>query len=369
MVHAIVVNAAIVGERPTGLGVYTLGVIRGIAERGQPLTVVTSRPEAVAGPGIDVQAAPPVTRPERRALGHLARLLWVQTGFRSVVRRIRPSVVFNPLPEGLLRPPVPQVTTVLDLLPLRYPGEYPRQQYYFRHYVPAVLRWSRAIVVISESTRRDVLRFYPQVSPESIHLAPPGYDSVRFSPDGPVATSDDIPYVLYIGNVMPHKNLVRLIEAFALARAQVDVRLVIRGTGHARYVRAVQAAIAAHRVGPYLDWQPYADADALPALYRGARALLLPSLYEGFGLTALEAMACGTPVVATSSSSLPEVTGGAAVLIDPHDTKAWADAIVRLVTDDASVRDLRPRALARAAEFSWDRTARAVLQAIEAALA
>lgn len=364
----IALNGTIIGQRPTGLGVYTLGVIRALAALCEDLVVFTSRTDAITVPGVRIRAVPAAVRPENGATGHLLRLLWTQTGFRAGIRQTRCDVVFNPLPEGLLRPSVPQVTTVLDLLPLRYPEEYPRQQYYFRHYVPAVLRHSLAIVVISESTRRDLVTFYPQIGFHKLHLAPPGYDAERFRPDGPIAEGLGKAYVLYVGNIMPHKNLVRLVEAFAEARRRISARLVIRGTGHARHVESVRRAVDARGLGSDVDWEPYAPAEQLPSLYRGAGALLLPSLHEGFGMTALEAMACGTPVIASQTPSLQEVVGDAGLLIDPFDTSALADAIVRVVSDNALAQTLRARGLARAAAFSWERTGRAVQRAIDAAL-
>src|SRR5207249_3764109 len=133
-------------------------------------------------------------------------------------------------------------------------------------------------------------------------------------------------------------------------------------------VAELRAVIDARGLAGVVDWQPYAPAETLPALYRGARVLLLPSLYEGFGLTALEAMACGTPVVTTNTSSLPEVVGDAALLVDPHDTGPLADALVRVMTDDTLAKTLGARGLARAPLFSWERTARAVQGAITATL-
>ncbi len=365
----IVVNAAIVGERPTGLGVYALHVIEALHALGERLEVLTSRPDLVAPLGVGVHRVSAGMRPERGARGHLQRLLWVQTGLRGHVRRLRPRLVLNLMPEGLLFPSRPQVTTVHDLLPLLYPSEYPRQQYYFRHYVPAVLRHSRAVIVISESTRRDVLRLYG-LPPEKVHGVFSGYDARRFHPDGPaVPHASGEPYALYVGNVLPHKNLGRLVEAFAAAAARGPGRLVLCGGGRARHVEPLRARIAALGLGGRVEWRAYATPDELPALYRGARMLLLPSLYEGFGLTALEAMACGTAVVASNTSSIPEVVGDAALLVDPLDTGALADAIARLFADDRLAKELGARGPARARLFSWERTGRAIQAVAESVLA
>jgi len=361
--ETIAVNAAIVGERPTGLGLYALQLIAALDALGERLIVYTSQPDLVRARRATVCAIPAAIRPERGARWHLSRLLWVQTGLRLRVRAAKPALLLNLFPEGLLAPRVPQVTVIHDLLPLHYPEEYPRQQHYFRYYVPAVLRFSRAVIVSSESTRRDLLNLY-HLPPEKLCVIHPGYDARRFSPDG--ADSHAEPYALYVGNVMPHKNLIRLVEAFAKA-ARGPRKLVIRGWGRRRHVRALRERIAALGLEARVDWEPYAKAEELPRLYRGARMLLLPSLYEGFGLTALEAMACGTPVITSNTSSLPEVVGDAALLVDPLDTAAIAEAIARLFTDDHLAQELRERGLGRAQLFSWEKTGRAVQAAMREA--
>jgi glycosyltransferase involved in cell wall biosynthesis len=364
----VAINASVVGRRPTGLGVYALHLITALDELGERLTVLTSRPEVIAAPHAIVRRITGSGRPEHGRLGHLARLLWSQSGLRLHTWRERPRLLLNLMPEGVLRPRVPQVTVVHDLLPLLYPSEYPRQQYYFRHFVPAVLGYSRAIIVISESTRRDLLHFYRGVSPDKVHVVLSGYDARWFPPevdDGAVA---DEPYALYVGNVMPHKNLLRMVEAFAEATRRRSGRLVIRGWGKPANVRALQARITALDLWPRVDWQPYASIRELSRLYQRAHMLLLPSLHEGFGLTALEAMACGTPVVTSNTSSLPEVVGDAALFVDPHQTATIADAIARLFADDRLSKDLRERGRARAQLFSWQKTGRAVQRVLREVL-
>jgi glycosyltransferase involved in cell wall biosynthesis len=361
----LAVNATIVGERPTGLGIYGLQLMDALADLGERLTVFTSCPEAVTARHARVVGVTPRIRPERGALGHLARLVWTQTALRAHVRRTRPAALLNLMPEGLLATPVPQVTVIHDVLPLHYPTEYPRQQYYFRHYVPAVLAASRRIIVSSESTRRDIRRFFPRIPDDRLRVVAPGYDARRYTPGLPVAATP--PYALYLGNVMPHKNLGRLVDAFAAVTAR-DVRLVLRGWGRRHHVDALRARIDRLGIAGRVDWAPYADGPTLPALYRGARMLLLPSLYEGFGMTALEAMACGTPVITSATSSMPEVVGDAALLIEPADTAALTAAMARLFADDALAADLSSRGLSRAKLFSWEMTGRAVQAAVREAV-
>ena len=364
--RAVAINAAVVGERPTGLGVFAVNVIESLAELGEQLSVYTSTPGAMARAGVKVAPAPRATRPERGTRGHLTRLAWGQLALRAQLRRARPDVVLHLMPDAVLGLGRPQVATIHDLFPLHFPKEYPRLRYYFRYWVPLVLRACRAVVTISEASRRDIVRHYG-IAPEKIHVALCGYDRRRFTPDGPAATADE-PYALYVGNILPHKNLRRLVDAFSQVAARGPGMLRIRGWGHASHVAVLRERIAARRLTNRVDWQPYAPDDELPALYRGARVLVLPSLLEGFGLTALEAMACGTPVIASKASSLPEVVGQAGVLLDPHDAAGLASAIARVFTDNGLVKDLRERGLARAQQFSWRRTGEAVQGALRAAL-
>ena len=358
----VVVNASILGPAPSGLGQYALGLVRSLDLLREGLVVYTSYPEVLLGLRATVRRTSPLTRPDRGVRGHVARLLWCQTALRGRVSLDRPRVLLNPLPEGVLRCRVPQVTVVHDLVPLAFPRDFPRQQLYFRRLVPAILRESRAVVAVSEATRRAVIAAYG-LRPERVHTIPDGYDPTHFTPIGPAADDGGTPYVLYVGNLLPHKNLPRLIEAVARVARRSAVRLVIAGGGTPARVAELQSL--AERVGARLELMLYVPQQELPALYRGARLLAMPSLAEGFGLPALEAMACGTPAVVGNTSAMPEVVGDAGLLVDPEDPGAIADAVLRLLTQDPLRKELIARGLARATEFSWERTAREVLTVLD----
>ena len=169
------------------------------------------------------------------------------------------------------------------------------------------------------------------------------------------------PFVLYAGNVKPHKNLERLIEAFHLVRDRgLDrLKLVLIGDDISRYT-ALRRAVHRHQLHKYVRFLGYLPEDTLAVMYRLAGVFVFPSLYEGFGLPPLEAMASGTPVVTSNVSSLPEVAGDAAVLVDPYDTRAIADGIYRVLTDQRLRADLKRRGLARAGQFSWESSVRRV---------
>ena len=252
----------------------------------------------------------------------------------------------------------PQITVVHDLLPLSFPPEYPRQQHYFRHLVPRALRLSRQVIADSDSTRADVIRRF-DIAPDKVTVVYPGYDPTLYTSGdpGPGPSLAPEPYLLYVGNLLPHKNLPRLLDAFAILRRRLPVTLIIRGEGWPAYTRSLNEQVETLGLAASVRFLEYVDERALRALYLRAACLVLPSLGEGFGLPVLEAMACGLPVITSRASSLAEVAGDAAVTVNPYDSTALSDAMHRVLTDPALRHDLRRRGLERARLFTWRRTA------------
>ena len=360
------INASIIGESPTGLGLYAINLIRALDTLRDGLRVYTSSPQALGGLRARILPATPLARPERGLRGHLMRLIWVQTALRVRARAAGIEALLNMVPEAILGSPIPQVTVVHDLLPLFFPAEYPRQQYYFRSLVPRVLRSSRVLVADSESTRRDITQSYG-MAPDKVRVVYPGYDPDTYSANGsdrPLPSVEGS-YLLYVGNLLPHKNLLSLLDALAILRRRRRVRLIIRGDGQPAYARAVRERVETLGLGDLVSFQGYAAEGALRDLYAGAVCLVLPSLREGFGLPVLEAMACGTPVITSSSSSLPEVGGDAALRVDPHDAIDLADAMYRVLTDAHLREDLRERGLKWVRAFSWRRTAEQISRLLD----
>jgi glycosyltransferase involved in cell wall biosynthesis len=360
----IAINASIIDPFLSGLGVYTVELSRKLAKFHGDVMLYTAHPEVCAVESPRVRRIRWRVQASQGRMGHLRRLLWTQTVLPCRLLADGAAILLSPLPEGMFLPTVPQVIVVHDVLPLRFPVEYPRQQYYFRYLVPAMLKRARAIVAVSEHTKRDLEMFYG-TNVGTIEVVPNGYNRERYRVG---LASQEIKekyglqsYLLYIGNLLPHKNLQRLLWAFALIAADVPQILVIAGRTDPRYHPKLAAEAKALGVTEKVRFLDYVPAEDLPALYAGADVFVLPSLYEGFGLPILEAMACGTPVIASHTSSIPEVTGDAAALVDPQDVPALA-AIMHAVLADPDVREgLRQRGLARAAQFSWSRTARALL--------
>jgi glycosyltransferase involved in cell wall biosynthesis len=280
------------------------------------------------------------------------------------------TVLFSPVPEGILWRVIPQVVVVHDVLPLHFPNEYPRQQYYFRHLVPAVLKRACRIVAVSESTRRDVSTWYG-IDLQKVRVVPNGFDAQRYHMG---IASQEIKakyrlrsYLLFVGNLLPHKNLSTLLQAFGYIAGRMAHQLVIAGQKDARYYPALAVQTQALGLQDRVLFLDYVAAEDLPGLYAGADACILPSLSEGFGLPILEAMACGTPVVASRTGAIAEVAGTAALLFDPHDAHDMAQTIAAVLGHTEMQEVMRRNGLARAAQFSWGRSATAILEIIKEA--
>jgi glycosyltransferase involved in cell wall biosynthesis len=273
-------------------------------------------------------------------------------------------------PKGKTR----YVLTVHDLIPLLFPQSVKRRHaYYFRLAIGRLLKLADAIIVDSAYTRDRIAERFNMFA-DKVSVVYPGVDTLRFRPLADRSIAHEIrvrygigehPYFLYVGNIEPRKNLSVVISAYAEMLKSKELkskpRLVIAGadSGLCNDVFALPVSLGLSQSVSFIG--PVSD-EELPLLYAGASVFLFPSLHEGFGLPVLEAMACGTPVVTSNVTSLPEIAGDAAVVIDPANTRELIAAMMRVLTNEALAEELRQKGLARAGRFTWDETARQTLQ-------
>jgi alpha-1,3-rhamnosyl/mannosyltransferase len=265
-------------------------------------------------------------------------------------------------------PGTPTLLTVYDLIPVLFPEHVSRRaRALFRLSTALALRAARHSIAISQATRRDALAHF-RLAPERISAVPLAADPVfRPQPAAALAALRDryeLPprFLLYLGSNKPHKNLVRLVEALARLPAGLAMAtpLVIAGAWLPEHPEPRERAQALG-LGDRVRWLGRVPGTDLPALYAAATGFVFPSLYEGFGLPVIEALACGTPAACAATSSLPEVAGDAALLFDPADVPAIAEALRRLIDDGDLRTELVARGLEQAARFSWERTAQMTL--------
>jgi glycosyltransferase involved in cell wall biosynthesis len=280
-----------------------------------------------------------------RATAALRDVAWYPLALPRAARGA--DVLHCPTFRAPLRSHVPLVVTVLDLAVIRHPELFNRwNRTYSRAAVPRVVRAARRLIAISEFTKRELVDLLG-VPPERVRVigVPP---RAGLGAEGARAEGD---YVVAVGTLEPRKNLTRAAEA--ARRTGVELRVVgARGWGNVE-LNGVRL------LGEVPD-------DDLAGLYRGARALVYPSLYEGFGIPILEAMACGTPVVTSAGGATEEVAGGAAVLVDPYDAASIAHGIEQA---ESRREELRTAGFARVAEFSWDDVAARTIDVYEEARA
>lgn len=367
MIIGIDSSRAVVAQR-TGTETYSLYLIRHLAKialsRGHYLRLYVrdAPPDGLlpSGPGIEVRVI---------AQGRL----WTHLGLGPEVRRNPPDVLFVPAHVIPLRCATPSVVTIHDLGYKHYPGAHPLlSRLYLDWSTGHNARAARCAIVDSWATARDLRRYY-NTPEEKIRVVYPGIDPAL----APIHSAELLtvvrsrydlpnPYILHVGSLQPRKNLVRLARAFAQMRQHYHgpLDLVLAGPRGWRYERLFSEV---RRLGleGCVRFPGYVADEDMGALYSGARVFAFPSLYEGFGFPALEAMRCETPVVCSSASSLPELVGDAAITFPPTDVGAMADALLRALGDEELRQALIAKGRKQAAQFTWESCAREALAILE----
>jgi glycosyltransferase involved in cell wall biosynthesis len=325
-----------------GIGTYIRGLLDGLAELAPPEEIVVLAPAeararipaafehvAVDAPHYSVQELIVVGAAIRRArldLFHAPHYVTPLTRNRTVV-------------------------TIHDLIHLHQPHHNPVKPLYARMMISRAFANASRVLTVSEAVKRQLAARYGHA--EKIVVTPNGIDA-RFTADGPRASGR---YVLYAGNDKPHKNVETVVHAIERVVLPDGVQLVLAGGAFERFRERERVVIAG-----------FVDEEQLAALYRGALAVVVPSIEEGFGLPAAEAMASGAPVITSDAAALVEVTGGAALHVDARDVDGWVDAIATIASDESLRRDLSSRGLLRAAGFTWRACAEATLESYREAL-
>ena len=331
----LLLNYKPVLSQPTGIGVYANAVLPAFDQFEHTLI-----PGGGSGSGKE----------------RLKRLAWSQFQLPRMARKRKADLIFTPAPEGYLgEQAVPQVVMVHDLRPLSHP-ERSMQSIYFRSWVPPLLQQCRHILTNSSFTASEICRTIG-IPEEKVSVTPLGYDIDHFYPSELKQRLHHRPYLLHIGQAYPHKNLERLIHAFSsIACRFPEVDLLLLGKPHpfetTRLQRLTSELGLLSRI-IFKSYVPYAD---LPNWYRGALAFVYPSLWEGFGLPILEAMACGCPVITSYGSGTEEVAGDSALLINPLRTESIATSLSQLLSETNIRSILLTKGLLRSQSYSWDVT-------------
>ncbi|MCF7765390.1 MAG: glycosyltransferase family 4 protein [Verrucomicrobia bacterium] len=302
----------------------------------------------------------------------IQNILWHQTRLPARCRELGLDVIHVPSYRRMLwRKPCALVSTIHDLAPFHVRGKYdPARMFYGRVVARALARRQDGVIAISQNTANDITRFFG-IPSERLHLIHNGIDHDRFQPGDPEAARHQVsrrwnlnkPFFLYVSRLEhPAKNHVRLIEAFTRFKRETgsDWLLALGGSDW-HGAEAIYESARASEVNDSIRFLGFVPDDVLPDLYRAAGTMVYPSLFEGFGFPPIEAMACGCPVISSTSGSLAEVVAEAAERIEPEDITAIQTALNRLATDPARGDQLRRAGLLNARRFNWSDNARQVL--------
>jgi glycosyltransferase involved in cell wall biosynthesis len=340
----------------------------GTRRYGQGLRAALSQRSDVAIMDVCHTRRHPSSSAARIVLGLDRELHYYPRRLKHCARRLGADLIHIPAPLGPLSARIPFVLTIFDVLPIRHPELFTRaNNVHSRWLLPRISRAANLIITISEYSRLEICELL-ELPPDRVMTVYPGVDE-RF---GPTPVDEELlinrfgvrpPYVLATGTLEPRKNLRSVLDAFS--GLPDDVSLVVAGA-HGWHAKPIERAL--ERFGPRAIRTGFLSDEDLVMLYAGAACFVFPSLSEGFGLPPLEAMACGTPVVASNRASLPEALGDAAIMVDPESVGLLHDAIRRVITDPALAENLRERGLVQAARFTWRAAAERTVAAYRTAL-
>lgn len=378
------IDARYISDHFPGIGRYVMNLSLALAPLAPPHTLVLLYNPHLPNTRHDLDRLRPFPAVEMVPTLAPPFSLREQWEIPRLARTLRLDLLHSPY---YLKPyvglPCPSVVTIYDLIGRRLPGTLSlRGRLLFNLTTWLALHTSQRIITISQSARDDILHSY-RIQAERIAVTPLAADH-RFVPQPPdvveaVRAKYGLPprYVLYLGANKPHKNLERLVRAWEqfcryeypeqVGIIQSGLRLVLAGHEDLRYPQ-VRRLVESRLLEKLVMFLPNVDDEDLPALYSGADIFVFPSLYEGFGLPPLEAMACGIPVLCARASSLPEVVGTAALTVAPHDIDEMVQGLRYLILCPSLREHLREKGLARARQFSWQRTARETLALYKAAV-
>lgn len=357
----IIFDACCLGRRKTGNETYTRGLLRGFAELAPAdldVTVLTtSHHKGERQSSLHWQEIP---------LGNFAtRNFWT---IPRLVHAAKPDLYHAGYWVRYWNID-PYVVMIHDISFMTFPvGFKPHEKIVFTRLITQSARRARQVLTVSEYSRHEIHE-HMGVPLDQITVTYNGLDDCFVPRSSAPATSSEPPYILYVGNLHPRKNLVRLLEAFVRLKAETKTNATLKIVGQKAWASDdVFETLRRHRLENDVYLTGYIAQDEVVRLYQNATVTVLPSLFEGFGLPVLEAMACGSPVVTSSTTSLPEVAGDAGILVDPLSVEAIAEGLWRVLSSPTLQDSLREKGYLQAKKFTWSGTAQSTLDGYQAAL-
>ena len=353
----VVLNGSIIHENPTGLGVYAINVFKEFVKVNKNTRILAP----IDIEGLEVEKINRFVKPSYKKRGAIARFLWTQLVLPLKLKKN--EVAYHPFQYLSFFTRHKQIITIHDLIPLYYPKVAKHQNIYYKYIMPILLKKAYKIVCISENTKKDILKFY-NVEEEKVEVIYNGYDKKLFNKENLDKSvlkkyNLDSDYMITVGAGYKHKNLEVIIKAFNEISEVSRFKLVIVG-GNSPYIKDLKEFVRKLKVEEKVEFLGYVSDEDLKSLYAFSYAFVYPTLYEGFGLPILEASACGTVVLCSNNSSLPEVYNDSALSFDPKDIEDIKEKLKVIIKD----KELRKRLITKSEEnikrFSWGKTVKEI---------
>lgn len=348
----IVFNGSYLTKKNTGIGVVSKNLVNSLS----PHKTTTLIPENIGITG-DIYI-PNNLSPGSGIINHLRRLHWLQSSVPKIMKDLNAEYFLSPLLEAPLFTNFKSIVLAHDVIPIRYPSISFLTLYHLI-YIPLILKQSKIVLCNSISTANDLNRFY-KVPMQKLYPISLGFDNKKYYPIKKIKKK----FFLVMGRHNPHKNLARVIKAFAYAKIN-DYKLIFVGPFDKRYTPTLIKLIQNCNIEHLCVWKGWIDDAEKLSLLNECHALIIASLWEGFGLPALEAMACGTPVIASERGALPEVMGDYGYLINPFKIQSIASAMKAVINDKECFEKSFREGPLRAKSFNWFDTAKTIEKIIE----
>ena len=361
---SIGMNGSMLDEKPTGVGVYSYNLINNLStiitnNQQKKITVFTPTTTLLNKNIQTIKLSSFLQSSKHGKLAAFCRFTWNTFSYPIQARKF--DLLISPTTHGsfFLNN---QIITIHDLLSLHYKNISPHQRFYFKHLLPSLIQKAKLIIAVSENTKKDIIHFF-KCPADKIKVIYNGYDDDNYFP---IEENRNLiyhqygikKYLLAVGPTYPHKNFEMLIDTYyALDSVSKKKHPLIIAGGKEKYVDVLKKYVKKLGLENNIYFIGYVPVYFMPSLYREAHALIFPSLYEGFGIPLLEAMASGCPVVTSNTSSMPEVGGNAVLYFNPLDKLALLTAIQQIISDESLRNDLIQKGLLQVKKFSWKQMA------------
>jgi glycosyltransferase involved in cell wall biosynthesis len=349
------INATFLNDKPTGVGIFTKETSTMLCTLHKETIVFTSVDLEGLHQG-QIHKTPSWAQGSKKLSHNVNRTIYTNIVLPFLIKKRKIEILFCPITEFPLIQPSPLVVTVHDLHPLYFPEQFGLSSSYFKFSLKLLTKWARRLIVPSHFVKQELLKY---LSTESsfINIVPPGYDKALFKPLDEEFKKEFLkkygieePFILFVGSLFPYKNIKTLLKTFLDIQGKIPHSLVVIGKKE-----LFQEKLPEQNRIHYLD---YVRVEDIPGFYSYADIYVHPSLVEGFGMTIVEAMACGTPVISSNRGSLPEVVREAGILFDPSDSQQLGEQILTVLYNKNLKNEMREMGFQQVKQYSWEKTAK-----------